>query len=153
LSLIVRIADNRLDRGLELAQLGLWPEALELLKPELAEGQRLEPHVWHLYSGPLLATGGIAAYREVYGKVLRWMGDNPAANTKLNVSHVCALAPIPSTDVARLVQLVDEGVAGVKGSSWAVEIQSRVQFRAGRYQEVLDRNETGGMGRSALRAL
>ncbi len=60
---------------------------------------------------------------------------------------------MPQTDIARLVQLVDEGVAEAKGASWAVDVQSAVYFRAGRYQEVLDRVKTGALRGSTLRAL
>jgi serine/threonine protein kinase/WD40 repeat protein/Flp pilus assembly protein TadD len=153
-ALILRIGDNRLDRGLELARIGLWDEALPLLNAEFAEGQRPNEHVWTNYSVLLSATGDFAAYRELYHKVLNWI-DDTNWSISMHASNVSTLAPVPDTDIARLVRLVDDAAAKASASSmrWAGDVQSRVYFRAGRYQEVLDRMQTAGWNRSALRAL
>ncbi len=154
-SLLLRIGDNRLDRGLELAQFGLWDEALPLLNAEFAEGRRPHEHFWNVYSALLAATGDFAAYRELYHKLLNGIGDSPPWDVCLHASEACTRAPVPETDIARLVRLVDEAAPKFSATSkrWAGDVQSRVYFRAGRYQEVLDRNQTGGWRESTLRAL
>lgn len=152
-SLLLRIGDNRLDRGLELARLGLWDEALTLLRPEISKGERLGGQFWNFYSGLLLATGDVAGYREFYQQVLKWVGDNPNPDSSLHASQVCTRVPVPEAEIARLVQLVDEGVAKSTAKGWPEQFQLDVYFRAGRYQEVLDRLGTGGLRRSTLRAL
>jgi serine/threonine protein kinase/WD40 repeat protein/Flp pilus assembly protein TadD len=152
-SLLLRFGDSRLDRGLELARLGFWDEALTLLKPELAQGERLGAQAWNFYSALLLATGDVTGYREFYRQVWKWVGDTPHWDTSLHASQVCTRAPTPEADIERLVQLVDEAVAKTTAKGWPEQFQLDVYFRAGRYQEVLDRIGTGGTRRSALRAL
>lgn len=152
-SLILRIGDNRLDRGLNLARLGLWDEALILLKPELAEGKQLGGQIWNYYSALLLATGDVATHREFCRQVVEWMGDKPQPDTCLHASQILSRDPLSDVDIARVVQLVDEGVAKTTAKDWPSAFQQTVYYRAGRYQEVLNRVGTGGLSRLTLRAL
>ena len=155
---IVRIGDTPLDRGLELAYWGMWDQALPLLKTTFAEDQQRHrgANSWQFYAKALFQSGDMAGYQDLRVQALEWAPTKTNADTYLQVSSLSALAPLPEGETARVVQLVDDGVAKASSykAGWMTDHQTLVYYRAGRYQEVLDRVGTrGGANWSALRAL
>jgi serine/threonine protein kinase/tetratricopeptide (TPR) repeat protein len=157
-SIIFRIGDTPLDRGLELAYLGVWDQALPLLKTAFAEDQQRVrgSNSWQFYAKALFQRGDQAGYQALRVQALDWAPTRASADTFLQVSLLCSLAPLPKEQAARAVQMVDDGLAKASSykAAWMTDHQTVVYYRAGRFQEVLERVGTrGGSTWSALRAL
>lgn len=157
-SIIFRIGDTSLDRGLELAYFGVWDQALPLLKAAFAEDQQRfrGANSWLFYGRALLQSGDETGYQQLRTQALEWAPTRESADTFLQVANLSSLAPLSADQAAGVVQMVNTGIekAASYKASWMTNFQTFAYFRAGRYQEVLDRVGTrSGTNWSALRAL
>jgi tetratricopeptide (TPR) repeat protein len=138
----LRIADDPLDRGDTLAELGLWPEAATLYKNELAQGRRSDLEYSRRLATLLLAAGDREGYRRARDAMFELFGATTVPGNAETVAYICHLRPEPVADPARLLQLAEMGMKqnNAEGSEeWRRCAAGLASYRAGQFDKAIER--------------
>src|SRR5262249_12424961 len=126
----VRLADNALDRGLALAEVGLWKEGA-------AAFARGDPQFsdWHFtsYCSALvhLEAGNVAAYRRLATTMLERYGvESPSGD----LLRTCTVSPQGAADTARLLNMAEKLHQANPKANWYVMNLGMAHYRAGQFE-------------------
>jgi WD40 repeat protein/predicted Zn-dependent protease len=140
-SLVLRIADSPIDRGITLADLGLWEEAIPLVAGGYGRQGSFWEEIWHLYfqANLCLASGKVEQYRQLCERLLDQYAQSPTSDVAFLVARACSLAPEGIGDPARLVRIVEQALKTPphKPSPEEHFISALVYYRAGRFPEAI----------------
>ena len=107
--LYLRLADDPLDRGDALAEMGLWPEAAALYAKGPYQPTIDVLELLRRRATLLLAAGDRPGYRQVCDEMLALYGDTTVPDTAETVAYLCGLSPNPVADPADLQRLAELG--------------------------------------------
>jgi tetratricopeptide (TPR) repeat protein len=130
----VRLADNALDRGLALAEVGLWKEAAAAFARRF-EGQSSD---WdfHWYCGALshLQAGDVEAYRQLATTMLKRYG---VASATMDVLRTCTLSSQGAPDTATLMKAAEKVHDANPKNNWNIVNLGMAHYRAGKFKAAL----------------
>jgi tetratricopeptide (TPR) repeat protein len=140
-SLLLRIADSPMERGLALAELWLWEEAASLV----ARGRGGQGSEWEelwFYTAPAilyLASGNPEAYRRQCDRIFDRFGLTSNGNVAGAVAQTWGLAAEGVREPGRLVRLAELGLTAMPNGpdAWHLFIPGLAYYRAGRFEQAV----------------
>src|SRR5262245_28678900 len=143
-------ADDPLDRGVDLAAVGLWKEAALFF----AKGFERQPPddlgLWSFYAVTLMAAGDEEGYHRHCVEMLKRFGQTSDVRHVNDICRDCCLSPRPVADPAELVKLAMKALTIEPKAAWRHQYLALVQYRAGQYKEAVARlTEYPGAGIAA----
>jgi serine/threonine protein kinase/tetratricopeptide (TPR) repeat protein/WD40 repeat protein len=138
-TLTLRIVDNPIDRGVILAELGLWQEAAPLVAKGFGREESGWEEMWRYHFHALLcrATGNVEAYREVSNGMLDRFEPMPGPNMGCVVTGTCGLAPEGARDPARLLRYAEQRLVDHPSDKKVRFTLGLAYYRAGRFDEAV----------------
>ncbi|HKB38294.1 MAG TPA: tetratricopeptide repeat protein, partial [Gemmataceae bacterium] len=135
LFLDVRLGDSPLDRGLALAEMGLWQEAAPHFIKGFEKQVDSEPH----FSAPVvLLSGRVEAYRRLCAGLLTRFGDTADPDGALHVAMACGLAPQGAKDTAHLLKLAKKAQRPeVPAERWRLFFVGLAHYRSGQFEQAI----------------
>ena len=128
----------------EHAGRGAWDQAATAYAQAEQRGRCLAT-TWHKHALVLLKLGDRAGYTQLCTKTFDAEKQTPYPDLANNLAWVCALGPDAVTDYPPLVHLAERVVSGVRphGKVGALNTLGAVLYRAGRFQDAIDRLNEG----------
>src|SRR5262245_10288477 len=135
LYLDVRLGDGPLDRGLALAEMGLWQEAA----PHFIKGFEKPVDSWPGFlASVVLLSGRVEAYRRLRAGLLGRFGDTADPETALHVAMACSLAPAGAKDTARLLELAKKAQRPeLPAERWRLFLVGLAHYRVGQFEQAI----------------
>ena len=133
-AIAVRLGDESLSRGDELARVGLWADAAGYFKRGKEASTNL--HNQRMYALLLLAAGDRDGFRAHCQALIARYGNTEGSEPASTISHSCCLDAEPMMDGARLVELAERAANEIK-RPWADFEVALALYRAGRYEPAL----------------
>jgi tetratricopeptide (TPR) repeat protein len=139
-TLCVRIVDNPMHRGLTLAQLGLWEEAVPLIARGYGREESWGEAIWRFHFHALLcrATDDVEGYRQLCQQMLDHLGSTSDASATSMAAQTCALAPEGCRDPAALLRLAEQ-MATDTDIPWVQFALGLTYYRAGHFEQAIQR--------------
>lgn len=134
----VRIGDGPLDRATDLAEIGLWNEAADLLRKASASEREADHWTWLRTGHLLLASGDRAGYRDHCARMREKFRTSTWSGLEYNLARVCALSPDGVPEPLLLTDLATRGQEPTMASeSWRRHVLGWAHYRAGNFQECI----------------
>jgi tetratricopeptide (TPR) repeat protein len=136
-SLIVRLADNPIDRAQRLAQMGLWDEAAAVYDQVFRAVPPGDPTLYARYAALLRATGQVDRCRQLGADMLERFGPVPGPPAVHEVATTCAIPPEGRVDLVYLSRLHEQAAEEVRRrekQSWCYRYAALTGLRAGQFE-------------------
>src|SRR5262249_2045603 len=135
LFLDVRLGDSPLDRGLALAEMGLWQEAAPHLIKGFEKSVDSEPY----HTAPIvLLSGRVEAYQRLCAGLLARFGETASPDAALHVALAWSWAPGGAKDTARLLELAKKAQRPeVPAERWRLFLVGLAHYRAGQFEQAI----------------
>lgn len=136
-SLIVRLADNPIDRAQRFAQMGLWDEAAAGYDQIFRTGPPGDLALHTRYASLLRGTGQVDRAREFSTATLERFGPIPGPLDVHEVATTCGIAAGDRADLVRLARLHEEAAEDLdrrENRVWCYAYAALTSLRAGQFE-------------------
>jgi hypothetical protein len=139
--LILRIADSPMDRGITLAERGLWEEAGPLLAQGYGHEESYWEAIWRFYFQAILAraTGRVSVYRRLCDQMVDRFGMTPGYFAASLLARTCGLAPEGTREPAALIRLAKVPLATNPSEAEFQFTLGLAYYRAARFEQAIGR--------------